>query len=66
MEPLRKQIKLCEEAKVTCEQTATHVKVRMSLFNTISICLGMTFMNIFCMLNPGSDQRHRDKDQEGV
>ena len=35
MEPLRKQMKLCEEAKVTCEKTATHVKVSMSLFNTM-------------------------------
>ncbi|XP_062391026.1 zinc-binding protein A33-like isoform X1 [Sardina pilchardus] len=26
MEPLRKQVKLCEEAKVICEQTATYIK----------------------------------------
>ena len=51
MEPLRKQMKLCEEAKVTCEQTAKHVEVSMSLFNTMSICVGMSTINILCVLN---------------
>ena len=51
MEPLRKQMELCKEAKVTCEKTAQYVKVSMSLFNTMSICLGMTSMNMFCVLN---------------
>src|SRR4029434_7355768 len=64
MEPLRKQMKLCEEAKVTCEETAKHVKVSMSLFNTMSICLGMTSMNVFCVLNQSQTQHTETKIKE--